>query len=88
MNCIFQIEFCLFVQIHHRSNAERNLVHRPEVNVKLFDGAWSVILREDRRLVLFEKVVRWRIFGSKWRRFWEVGENYRIRTLMTCTVQM
>jgi len=39
-------------------------------------------------VVLFEKMVRWRIFGSKGRRFWEPGENDRIRALVTCSVQM
>ena len=46
---------------------------------------WSLTLREEHRLRVFEKRVLRRIFGSKRDGVQESGENYIMRSLMICT---
>jgi hypothetical protein len=47
---------------------------------------WSLTLREERRLRVFENRVLRRIFGPKWDEVKkESGENYIMRSLMICT---
>jgi hypothetical protein len=49
-------------------------------------GTWSLTLREEHRLRVFENRVLRRIFGQKmkWR---EVGGNYIMRSFITCTLR-
>jgi len=47
---------------------------------------WSVTLREERRLRVFENRVLRRIFGTKRDEVTGNGENYITRSLMICTV--
>ena len=46
---------------------------------------WSLILREERRLRVFENRVLRRIFGTKRDEVTGNGENYIIKSLMICT---
>jgi hypothetical protein len=46
---------------------------------------WSLILREERRLRLFENRVLRRIFGPERDEGTGNGENYIMRSLMICT---
>jgi hypothetical protein len=46
---------------------------------------WSLILREERRLRVFEYRVLRRIFGPKRDEVRRSGENYVMRSLMICT---
>jgi len=46
---------------------------------------WSLILREERRLRVFENRVLRRVFGSKGDEVTGNGENYKIRILVICT---
>ena len=46
---------------------------------------WSLILREERRLRVFENRVLRRIFGPKRDEVTGGGENYIFRSLMVCT---
>jgi hypothetical protein len=46
---------------------------------------WSLTLREEHRLTVFENRVLRRIFGPK-RDGEEVRENYIIRSFITCTL--
>ena len=46
---------------------------------------WSLTLREERRLRVFENRVLRRIFGPKWDEVTGNGENYIMRSLMICT---
>jgi len=47
---------------------------------------WSLTLREERRLRVFENRVLRRIFGPKRDGLRGSGENYIMRSLMICTV--
>jgi len=47
---------------------------------------WSLILREERRLRVFENNVLRTIFGPKRDEVTADGGNYIMRSLMTCTV--
>jgi hypothetical protein len=46
---------------------------------------WSLTLREERRLRVFENRVLRRIFGPKRDEVTGNGENYTVRSLMICT---
>jgi hypothetical protein len=46
---------------------------------------WSLTLREERRLKVFENRVLSRIFGTKRNEVKWNGENYIMRSLMICT---
>jgi len=46
---------------------------------------WSLTMREDHRLRVFEKRVLGRVFGSKRDKLTGSGENYIMRSLMICT---
>ena len=46
---------------------------------------WSLTLRDEHRLRVFENRVLRRIFGSKKDGEQEIGENYIMRSLMICT---
>jgi hypothetical protein len=46
---------------------------------------WSLILREDRRLMIFDNRVLRRIFFLRGTRRQRSGENYIMRNLMICT---
>jgi len=46
---------------------------------------WSLTLREERRLRVFENWVLRRVFGSKRDEVTGNGENYIMRSLMICT---
>ena len=48
-------------------------------------GTWSLTLREERRLRMFENRVLRRIFGHRGTGEQGSGENYKIRSLMNCT---
>jgi len=48
-------------------------------------GTWSLILRDERRLRVFEKRVLRRVFVFKRDRVTGSGETYIIRSLMNCT---
>ena len=45
---------------------------------------WSLTLREERRLRVFENRVLRRIFGPKWDEVTGNGENYIMRSLVIC----
>ena len=45
---------------------------------------WSLTLREERRLRVFENRVLRRVFGPKRDEVTENGENYIMRSLMIC----
>jgi hypothetical protein len=47
---------------------------------------WSLILREEHRFRVPENKVLRRIFGLKWRKLQEAGEDYIMRSFVTCTV--
>jgi hypothetical protein len=47
---------------------------------------WSVTLREEHRLRVFENRVLRRIFGPKRDEVTEVGENCIMRSFITCTL--
>ena len=46
---------------------------------------WSLTLREERRLRVFENRVLRRVFGPKRDKVKENGENYIMRKLIICT---
>jgi hypothetical protein len=46
---------------------------------------WSLTVREERRLRVFENTVLRRIFGSKRDEVTGSGEDYLMRSLMICT---
>jgi hypothetical protein len=46
---------------------------------------WSLTLREERRLMVFENRVLRRVFGSKRDEVTGNGENYIMRSLVICT---
>ena len=46
---------------------------------------WSLTLREERRLRVFENRVLRRIFGPKREEIAGIGENYIMGSLMICT---
>jgi len=46
---------------------------------------WSLTLRDERRLRVFENRVLKRIFGLRGTRYQGSGENYIMRSLMICT---
>jgi hypothetical protein len=46
---------------------------------------WSLTLREERRLRVFENRVKRRLYGSKREEVMGSGENYIMRNLMICT---
>ena len=46
---------------------------------------WSLTLREERRLRVFDSWVLRGIFGAKWDEVTGSGENYIMRSLMICT---
>jgi len=46
---------------------------------------WSLTLREERRLRVFENRALWRIFGPKRDEVTGNGENYIMRSLIICT---
>ena len=48
-------------------------------------GPWSLTLREERRLRVFENKVLRRIFGPKRDKVKGIGENHIMRSLMICT---
>jgi hypothetical protein len=48
---------------------------------------WSVILREEHRLRVFENRVLRRIFGPTRNEVREVGENCIMRSFITCTLR-
>jgi len=48
-------------------------------------GIWSLALREERRLRMFENRVLRRIFETKRNEITGSGENYTTRSLMICT---
>jgi hypothetical protein len=48
-------------------------------------GTWSLTLREEQRLRMFEDRVLRRIFGPKTDEVTESGEDYITRNLMICT---
>jgi hypothetical protein len=52
----------------------------------LYGGeTWSLILREERRLRVFENRVLRRIFGPRGTTYQGDGENFTMRSLMICT---
>ena len=48
---------------------------------------WSVTLREEHRLRVFENRVLREIFGVKWDEVMGRGENYITRSFMICTAK-
>jgi hypothetical protein len=46
---------------------------------------WSLILREERWLRVFDNRVLRRIIGPKWDEVTGEGENFRVRNPMICT---
>jgi hypothetical protein len=46
---------------------------------------WSLTLREERKLKMFENRVLRRVFGPKKDEVTGNGENYKMRSLMICT---
>jgi hypothetical protein len=48
---------------------------------------WSLALREEHRMRVFENRVRRRIFGPKRDEVTEVGENCIMRSCMVCTLR-
>jgi hypothetical protein len=46
---------------------------------------WSLTLKEERRLRVFENRLLRRIFGPKWDEVTENTENYIMRSLIICT---
>jgi len=47
---------------------------------------WSPALRERHRLRVYENRVRRRIFGQQGRKWREAGEDYVMRSFITCTL--
>jgi hypothetical protein len=47
---------------------------------------WSLTLREQHRLRVFENMMLRRIFGAKRAEVTGVGENYIMRNFITCTI--
>jgi hypothetical protein len=48
---------------------------------------WSPTLREEYRLRVFEDGVLRRIFGCNRRKWWEAGEDYIMRSFISCMLQ-
>jgi len=65
----------------------KNKIHRTIILSLVLYGCetWSLTLREERRLRVFEKRVLRRIFGSKRDEITGSGENYIMKSLIICT---
>ena len=64
----------------------KNKIHRTILSLVLYGcETWSLTLREERRLRVFEKRVLRRIFGSKRDEITGSGENYIMKSLIICT---
>ena len=72
------------------SKVTRNLkikIYRPIILPVVLYGCetWSLTVREERRLRVFENRVLWRVFGPKRDVVTGNGENYITRSLGICT---
>ena len=69
----------------HKSTSNPGLLSSSLLSKKLKCKTWSLTLREERRLRVFENRVLRRVFGPKRDEVTGNGENYIMRNLVICT---